>query len=220
MLWLPRSLPDARFAALSAGRREDANPMLLHESPAELAIRFRRQAGAVAGPVPVIAIETLEEGQLRDALRQGCDEVMAGLVEPREWWPFFGSEQFEKQLRHIEGGRAIVAVHDLNTGRARSWREAREAVESKVKGHQQRADLALRKHNQQMDLFWTVLLVDKAEQLPFVKSARAEAGERHPPAVSRRSADAARPVVPDPERPRSFAPICATGSRRDGPRPR
>jgi hypothetical protein len=199
VLWLPKSLPNAAFASLTAARSGDHNPLLCHATPSELADQVRQISGVSYGPVPIVTIETLEQNHLREALRLGCEEALAGVVEPPpQSWDFFGSELLQKQLSVIDGARAIVAVHDLNTGRARSFREAYEAVESKVKGHQDLADQVLRRLGRQLNLFWTVMLVQKVDLLPIVTFP----GRRRPnvmPLTFRKHSDPLRPVIPDPQ---------------------
>jgi hypothetical protein len=170
VLWVPARHTSPAFKERVQIQDESANPLLRGDEPAALAKWIKQQSGGEWGPVPVVAIEALDSGPLRDALQKGCARVVSDIVQPPpEPWSFYNQESLENQLRLIEGGRAIIAVHDLNTGLVNSRDAAQVAVESKIKQHKKRADEIVKGLNRKLDLFWTVLLVDKVKYLPFIK---------------------------------------------------
>jgi tetratricopeptide (TPR) repeat protein len=66
--------------------------------------------------------------------------------------------------------RAIVAIHDLDTGIAKGPQEARMQLEQKLGAVAHDVELAIKSAGRSdLKLFWTALLVRKAEQLPWVK---------------------------------------------------
>ena len=89
-------------------------------------------------------------------------------------------------------------MHDLNTGLASTTREAQARVESKVKQHKLMADEIIKGLNRKLDLFWTVLLVEKTKMLPFIRYPANKL-----PNVTflpfRKMNDARVPVAPDPD---------------------
>jgi hypothetical protein len=170
VLWVPARHASPAFKERVHAQDESANPLLRGDEPAALAKWIKQQSGGEFGPVPVVAIEALDSGPLREALQKGCARVVSDIVQPPpEPWSFYNQESLENQLRLIEGGRAIIAVHDLNTGLVNSRDAAQIAVESKIKQHKKRADEIVKSLGRKLDLFWTVLLVDKVKYLPFIK---------------------------------------------------
>jgi hypothetical protein len=199
VLWVPARHKSEPFDKRANAGKDSDNPILRHDTAADLAGWIQQQIGAEVGPVPVVAIEALEAGRLQEALQSGCEKVVSGIVRPPpEPWSFYNKESLEDQLRLIEGERAIIAVHDLNTGLASNTREAQAAVESKVKQHKLRADEIIKELNRKLDLFWTVLLVEKTKMLPFIRYP----GNKLPNVTFlpfRKMPDAKVPVAPDPD---------------------
>jgi hypothetical protein len=83
----------------------------------------------------------------------------------------FWETQFAKQIRIIKGSRAIVAIHDLNIPPHPDERVVRKKVESKFEWIQTAVEAEQQKRTEDgkpsLKLFWTALLVNNAEMLPY-----------------------------------------------------
>jgi hypothetical protein len=160
VLWLPSERATDDFKRLAA-----AKPTLRHDSPGDLAAWIRNDLGMSPVSGPAVTMEAIDQGRLRHALEAGCADVLIGIVTPPlDLWSFYDQESLKKQLE-IGGKRAIVAVHDLNTPRAPKWQDALAAIESKIKA----LKLCVDAMETTLDLFWTVMVVSKAKQLPFLR---------------------------------------------------
>jgi hypothetical protein len=115
-------------------------------------------------------VDRNDDGKLRDALHSGFRTVVETVIQPPpETWTFQG-EMLVKQISELESDRAIVAIHDLNTGTSSLRREARQQLEQKLGAVERDVERAKRMAGRSdLNLFWTALLVQKAEQLPWVK---------------------------------------------------
>jgi hypothetical protein len=176
ILWLPESLEDKEFSAIVAKNSGDISKFALrHDDPAAFASWLRDELND-SKPLPQVPIVTLEEvdrnddGKLRDALHSGFRTVVETVIQPPpETWTFQG-EMLVKQISELESDRAIVAIHDLNTGTSSLRREARQQLEQKLGAVERDVERAKRMAGRSdLNLFWTALLVQKAEQLPWVK---------------------------------------------------
>ena len=64
-----------------------------------------------------------------------------------------------EQIRQMDTDRAIVAVHDLNTGTARGQREARFQLEQKLGPIAAEVDRAVRASGRKLKLFYSAMLL-------------------------------------------------------------
>ena len=176
VLWLPAGLSDQTFIDAAAERHPDSDVLLRHDDPESLVRWLRTQ---LEGPqqLPEIPVLTLEEVdgaiKLRDALHSSFRAVVDGVIHPPpESWTFKGDMLINQidQIGKLEVDRAIVAIHDLNTGTAKGPLEARRQLEQKLGAVGRDVERAIKSAGRSdLKLFWTALLVQKAEQLPWVK---------------------------------------------------
>ncbi|MGA2286954.1 toll/interleukin-1 receptor domain-containing protein [Bradyrhizobium sp.] len=174
VLWLPEGLSDETFEKIMKAAPEDTNLVLRSDSPLALANWIRgKRIGNAPQNVPVLTLEEVDvndAGKLREALHSSFHKIVGELVQPApELWTF-DCDLLVRQIEQMEADHAIVAVHDLNTGVARGQREARNQLEQKLGTISSEVDRAVRAAGRKdLKLFWTALLVQKAEQLPWVK---------------------------------------------------
>jgi hypothetical protein len=175
LLWLPDDICDPTFDLIAKTRSEDTDLILRKDSPNSLAewIGSRFQSTKTNQKVPVLTLEEVDidgAGRLRDALHSTFHRIVGEVVHPQpELWRFAG-EQLVEQIRGMDADFAIIAVHDLNTGVARQQREARNQLEQKLGPISTEVQAAIRASGRKdLRLFWTALLVQKAELLPWVK---------------------------------------------------
>lgn len=173
VLWLPAELEDEVFSAVADANQAAQNFVLRHDDPSAFAAWLRSQL-TTSQALPKIPVLTLEEvdrnGTLREALHSGFRTVVETVIQPPpETWTFQG-EMLVKQISELEGDRAIVAIHDLNTGTSNRRSEARQQLEQKLGSVERDVERAMKAAGRtDVKLFWTALLVQKAEQLPWVK---------------------------------------------------
>jgi hypothetical protein len=176
VLWLPAGVDDEGFDAAMADQTGRGGHLILrHDDPDGLAAWVHAQLRSTP-PLPEVPIITLEEvdrndaGRLRDSLHSGFKAVVDGVIQPPpETWTFQG-DMLVSQISKLDSDRAIVAVHDLNTGTSNVRREARQQLEQKLGAVERDVDRAIKSAGRRdLKLFWTALLVQKAEQLPWVK---------------------------------------------------
>lgn len=173
VLWLPDGLEDESFSAVAQENSADDDLVLRTDAAAALADWLRGQSEGARDIVPVLTLEEVDvndAGKLRQALHSSFHALVGEIVQPKpELWTFDG-EMLAEQISKLEADRAIVAVHDLNTGTAHGQREARLQLERKLGAITREVDGAVRASGRKdIKLFWSALLVQKAEQLPWVK---------------------------------------------------
>lgn len=126
---------------------------------------------------PVLTIE-LEEivyepdsRALREAVHDGFCNVVAEVINPPPQRVMFLGDMLADQLEQLQGQRAIVAIHDLNTGPpVRDQAAAKRALEQKLDEITKVTEKASRKANHGgLNLFLIALLVKKAEQPRYAK---------------------------------------------------
>ena len=208
VVWLPDGFDDEAFQVLLKAAADDADLTLRNDSALALAhwIRAQRQGNAPTQSVPVLTLEEVDAndaGRLREALHASFYDIVGQVVQPKpELWRFEG-EMLVEQIKQMDTDRAIVAVHDLNTGTARGQREARFQLEQKLGPIAAEVDRAVRASGRKLKLFYSAMLVQKAEQLPWVKYPSPSQFENWCllPFASSPAAAAARPVVQPKEGP-------------------
>jgi len=175
VLWLPSDLDDESFTNLITGDGKQGELCLRHDDPVGLATWLWGEQNGSEGlaEIPVITLEEVDRddaGRLRAALHCGFRAVVDGVIQPpAEAWTFQG-EMLVEQISKLGVNRAILAVHDLNTGASKDSREARFQLEQKLGAVARDVERAIKATGRtNLNLFWTALLVQKAEQLPWVK---------------------------------------------------
>jgi hypothetical protein len=121
--------------------------------------------------IPILTLEEVDDAaKLREALHSGFRAVVEDVIHPPpEAWTFKGP-MLVNQISTLDVDRAIVAIHDLNTGVAKEPREARRQLEQKLGAVARDVEYAIKSVGRSdLKLFWTALLVQKAKQLPWVK---------------------------------------------------
>ena len=176
VLWLPASLGDQVFVAAAAKSHPNSDVLLRHDDPESLVKWLRNQ---FEGPqqlpdVPVLTLEEVDDAdKLRDALHSSFRAVVNDVIQPPpERWTFKGPMLMNQidQISKLPVDRAIVAIHDLNTGIANGPLQARSQLEQKLGAVGRDVERAIKRAGRSdLKLFWTALLVQKAEQLPWVK---------------------------------------------------
>jgi hypothetical protein len=174
VLWLPEGCKDDIFTNIARETHADDDLVLRSDDASALAGWIRNEVRGCAREA--ISVLTLEEvdvndaGKLRHALHSSFHALVGEVVQPKpELWTFDG-EMLAEQISKLEADRAIVAVHDLNTGTAHGQREARLQLERKLGAIGSEVDRAvLTSGRKDIKLFWSALLVQKADQLPWVK---------------------------------------------------
>jgi hypothetical protein len=171
VLWLPSNLKDVAFEVALAGATPDENLVLRHDDPFGLATWLGGQVGRAArANVAVLELEDLadvaDSRTLRAALHSGFYKIIEEEVSPApERWLFSG-EMLVEQLKALDTDRVIIAIHDLNTGTARKWREARRELEQKLSMVEKATRDAGRGD---LKFFRSALLVAKSDTLPWVR---------------------------------------------------
>jgi hypothetical protein len=176
VLWLPASLSDQVFIDAATQSHPDSDVLLRHDDPESLVRWLKNQ---IEGPqqlpdIPVLTLEEVDDAvKLRDALHSSFKAVVDDVIHPApERWTFKGPMLINQidQISKLGFDRAIVAIHDLNTGIAKGPLEARIQLEQKLGAVGRDVELAIKSAGRSdLKLFWTALLVQKAEQLPWVK---------------------------------------------------
>jgi hypothetical protein len=174
VLWLPPGMSDETFAAATPSALARNAFFLRTDDPETLASWLKAQSNDAQLPkVPILTLEEVDRndaGRLRTALHRGFRAVVGDVIQPPpEAWTFKG-EMLARQISELPGDRAIIAVHDLNTGISRGQKQARTQLEQKLGavawGVKQAVKTSGRKD---LKLFWSALIVQKAEYLPWVK---------------------------------------------------
>jgi hypothetical protein len=174
VLWCPQGRADESFANAVRASSNTTDIILRSDSPSGLAAYLLTEiCGDTRTEVPILTLEEVQdvdETKLRDALHTGFCSVVDDVVRPTpERW-YFHSEILVDLVRNIPGDRAIIAVHDLNTGIAQNQREARAQLERKLGAIASDVQGAIRAAGRtDLKVFWSALLVQKADQLPWVK---------------------------------------------------
>ena len=174
ILWLPSGLHDEAFVAAASSTSNQANYFLRNDDPETLASWLRAEFTDTRLPeVPILTLEEVDRddaGRLRTALHTGFRAVVREVINPPpETWTFQG-EMLAKQISELQVNRAIVAVHDLNTGTSHGHREARQQLEQKLGAVTIDVERAVKMAGRKdLKLFWCALIVQKAEYLPWVK---------------------------------------------------
>jgi hypothetical protein len=174
ILWLPSGLHDEAFVASASSTSNQTNYFLRNDDPETLASWLRAEFTDTRLPeVPILTLEEVDRddaGRLRTALHAGFRAVVREVINPPpETWTFQG-EMLAKQISELQVNRAIVAVHDLNTGTSHGHREARQQLEQKLGAVTIDVERAVKTAGRKdLKLFWCALIVQKAEYLPWVK---------------------------------------------------
>jgi hypothetical protein len=173
VLWLPAGLSDEGFAEAIAESDLDADLLLRHDDLESLVEWLTPQLeGRQHLPeIPILTLEEVDDNpKLREALHSGFRAVVDDVINPPpEAWTFKGPMLID-QISTLDVDRAIVAIHDLNTGIAKEPREARLQLEQKLGAMARDVERAIKSAGRSdLKLFWTALLVQKAKQLPWVK---------------------------------------------------
>lgn len=169
-VWCPSEIRSDLLKARIAAQTDESNPLLFYGDNGQLVLLVCRKYGVDIRPVvPVVVIEDLQAGTLREALYDGVLNVVSKVVQPApEPWPFYNSASLESQLKQIKEGRAIVVLQDLGKAPAADMSAARTVVESKVAELMARVKAVGERSGRAFDLFWTVLVVRNRDNLPFV----------------------------------------------------
>lgn len=174
VLWLPSDMRDEEFTKVALSTSTNNRYVLRHDDPETLASWVG--AHFTDTQLPEIPILTLEEvdrddaGRLRTALHTGFRAVVGDVIHPPpEAWTFQG-EMLTKQISELQVNRAILAIHDLNTGTSHGHKEARQQLEQKLSAVAIDVERAVKAAGRKdLKLFWSALIVQKAEYLPWVK---------------------------------------------------
>jgi hypothetical protein len=174
VLWLPSGLRDDAFAAAALSTPSQGNYFLRNDDPETLAAWLRAQSTATELPeVPILTLEEVDrddEGRLRAALHTGFHAVVRDVINPPPAMWTFHKEMLAKQISELPVNRAIVAVHDLNTGTSHGAREARQQLEQKLSAVAIDVERAVKAAGRKdLRLFWSALIVQKAKHIPWVK---------------------------------------------------
>jgi TIR domain len=169
VLWLPSNLTDAAFEAELSDSVQKHNLVLRHDDPSSLATWLNNQVGG-ADQVDILMLEDLADVRdsrtLRAALHDGFRKIIGEEMNPvPESWPFHPDILVE-HLKQVPTDRVIIAIHDLNTGIAHSWHEARRGLEQKLSMIEKATREAGR---DDLKFFRSALLVSKSDTLPWVK---------------------------------------------------
>jgi hypothetical protein len=173
--WLPAGLKDQAFEDVAAANQSDSEIILSHDDTESLVCWLRKESTVPQRlhEIPVLTVEEVDDAsKLRDALHSGFRAVVDDVIHPPpEAWTFKGPmliQQIDQISKYVD--RAIVAIHDLNTGIAKGPLEARSQLEQKLGAVGRDVERAIKSAGRNdLKLFWTALLVQKAEQLPWVK---------------------------------------------------
>jgi hypothetical protein len=176
VLWLPASLSDQVFIDAATQGHPEGNVLLFHDDPESLVRWLRNQ---IEGPqqlpdIPVLTLEEVDDAvKLRDALHSSFRAVVDDVIHPPpERWTFKGPMLINQidQISKLGFDRAIVAIHDLNTGIAKGPLEARRQLEQKLGAVARDVEHAIKSAGRSdLKLVLTALLVQKAELVPWVK---------------------------------------------------
>jgi hypothetical protein len=193
-VWLPARYKDAEFEKAAnetiarGGADAQKYPAFRADTPDGLAKWLHVEIGSVTstGERTVVQVEGMGTDEdvkpenaiaaklLVDQLRDAVFGIVSRVVDkpPPESpaWQFWAS-QFGKQIKNIEGSRAIVAVHDLNITPHPDPRIVRKKVEGKFELIQTAVEAEqeqrMKDGKPSLKLFWTALLVNNAGVLPF-----------------------------------------------------
>lgn len=192
-LWLPARYHDAEFEqAARAAAGDDASedsryPALRTDTPQDLA-EWLRAAISVPGSADMLVVQVEGFGaldgvrpeiaaaskqvvdQLRDEIWSIVSHVVVKPPTASSAWQFWDT-QFGKQFRILPGSRAIVAVHDLDIAPNPDPRVVQKRFQSKFEKMQREVEVEQAKRQESgwpyLKLFWTALLVNHADSLPF-----------------------------------------------------
>jgi hypothetical protein len=167
VLWLPQGArgPDLQ-RAVEEWARDD--PALRTGAPAELAPWLLERAGHDTRPeVPLLTLEDLATDDpavaaARSQLHRQFESTIKRVVRPSPVWTFTSQDLLE-QLRELRGGRAIVAVHDLNTGHTRDRHAARTELRQKLERVQADVEREFPAGSGKLRVFWAALVHRKAD---------------------------------------------------------
>ena len=174
VLWAPQGVarsPDLQ-RAIENWTHED--PALRVDTPADLAAWLLERAGHDPRPeVPLLTLEDLATDDprvaaVRTQLHWQFERTIKRVVRPAPVWTFTSRDLLE-QLRELRGGRAIVAVHDLNTGHARDKQAARAELRQKLEHVQADVEREFPAGSERPDIFWAALIHRKAECILSVR---------------------------------------------------
>ena len=167
VLWLPQGVrgPDLQRAVENWAHDD---PMLRTDAPAELAVWLLERAGHDPRPeVPLLTLEDLATDDptvaaARTQLHRQFEKTIKRVVRPAPVWTFTSRDLLD-QLRDLRGGRAIVAVHDLNTGHTRDRHAARAELRQKLEHVQADVDREFPAGSERPNVFWAALIHRKAD---------------------------------------------------------
>lgn len=174
VLWLPRGQNDPAFEAAASS----AEAAFRTDTPHGLAEWVRKvlRPDEPTGPSSLsLQIEAMGQGnpsaqKLCNALDGDIREILkttlnGGSPSPQR---FFCGPNFRVQLEDLVGGRAIVAVHDLNIKPSPDRRAIRKEMEDKLKFIQDTVgEVNKDRSGPPLDLFFVALLARHAEKFPY-----------------------------------------------------
>jgi hypothetical protein len=168
VLWLPCGArgPDLQHAVKTWDRND---PTLRTDPPSELSAWLLERAGHDSRPeVPLLTLEDLATDDptvaaARTQLHRQFEHTIKRVVKPAPAVYTFTSRELLDQLHELEGGRAIIAVHDLNTGHTRDKRAARAELRQKLEQVQSDVDREFLAGPAKPSLFWAALIHRKAD---------------------------------------------------------
>jgi len=181
-LWLPQGQTDSAFEAAVKSAKPDIFPAFRTDTPDGLAEWLRTllgSSGANSGTMR-LQIEAMRVADANPATKYLCNALGSGFRDiVRETvpgdspspQPFFLGDAFKVQMEDLMGGRAIVAVHDLNIQASPDRRAIRKQLEDKLKYVQDTIEEInkVNKDNSEappLDLFFVALLARHASAFP------------------------------------------------------
>jgi hypothetical protein len=179
VLWLPKGQNDPAFEEAVRLAEPDAFPAYRTDAPSGLADWVRKvlRPDAATGPCAMsLQIEAMmglgnpSAQQLCNALDGDIREILRATLSKDSPSPqrFCCGPNFRVQLEDLGGGRAIVAVHDLNIKPSPDRRAIRKEMEDKLKFVQDTVgEVNKSQSGPRLDLFFLALLARHAEKFPY-----------------------------------------------------
>jgi hypothetical protein len=166
--WLDRAARDEirpKIALISEG-----TSLVVGRAAAWVKTRGNDTEGSSADkPQPVaVLLQGVPDGNFSEMVNE-LNNITKGVVQRySETWIFDDFDKIVRMLHVTQVRRAILTIHDLDIGPMQP-REVLAAIQTKVTAVEKKVDEISQSLGQKPDLFWVVLLIAHADDLPFAK---------------------------------------------------
>jgi hypothetical protein len=178
LIWLPQGLEDPDFKARLADGKPTGRVELNNQSVDELAAALAGKGAGARPEVPLLTLEAIldnENRKLRKSLYKSFTEVVSKVVDPKPLSTTFEGSVLHDQIEGMETDRAIIAIHDLNTGVSNA--ALKERLETKLVSVFDSVQVTLANANAkrraankpELRVFLSALVVNCARAIPYVK---------------------------------------------------